>query len=280
MITGLLSTGIVNRFPDAARAEAIAQWLPRLAVDGFELSIGHIWDLDRVEQELAPLGLNFRAAHAAKRIGAGLVDEPGPTLATLEANCRLAASLGATTVVLHLWELPLGDRRFGENLALLPRCLDIADACGVTLAVETIPASVGSPLANVSRALEADSRCRATLDTEFLALYDELEAALEDDALWSRVAHVHVKDFDGTLRDARGTRHYLIPGEGAIDFDAVFEALRSHRYAGAVTLEVSAVTPEGRIDEKRLRQAESWLASRPWSLPFEVPARSGQNARP
>ena len=233
MITGLLSTGLVNRFPDAARPEAIVDWLPRLAVDGFELSIGHTWDLARVEHDLAPLGLDFPAAHADKRIGATLADEPGVALATLEANCRLAASLGATRVVLHLWELPLGDRRFAENLALLPRCLDIADACGVTLAVETIPATVGSPLANVSRALEADSRCRATLDTEFLALHDELEAALEDDALWGRVAHVHVKDFDGTLRRRHGTRRYLIPGEGAIDFNGVFEALRRHRYAGA-----------------------------------------------
>ena len=280
LITGLASTGLVNRFPDAAPHDAIAEWLPRLAVDGFALAIGHTWDLPRVEDDLGALGLTFVTAHADKRIGSVLVDEPRQALATLETNCRLAATLGATIVVLHLWELPLGDRRLDENLVLLADCLDIADACDVTLTVETIPASVGSPLANVYRALESDSRCRATLDTEFLALHNELEAALEDDALWACVSHVHVKDFDGTLRDRKGARRYLIPGEGTIDFEAVFDALRRYRYESALTLEVSAVTADGRIDANRLREAEAWLGRRPWSLPFEVPARRRQNARP
>src|SRR4029077_17870981 len=118
--------------------------------------------------------------------------EPEAALAQLASNCRLAASLGATLVVLHLWELPGGDRRLEQNLAFLPACLDVADAAGVTLTVETIPCSVGSPLENVRRALETDDRCRITLDTEFLAHHGQLEAALADDALWARVAHVHV----------------------------------------------------------------------------------------
>ena len=239
LITGLASTGLVNRFPDAAPHEVLVEWLPRLDVEGFELGIGHTWTSNVSSTTSARSGSRFRTAHADKRIGAVLLDEPANALATLERNCRLAASLGAALVVLHLWELPIGDRRLDENLALLPECLDIADACGLTLTVETIPAGVGSPLTNVRRALERDSRCRATLDTEFLAFHGELEAALDDEALWARVAHIHVKDHDGTLRDGNGARRYLIPGEGRIDFAAVFKALRKQGYAGALTLEVS-----------------------------------------
>jgi sugar phosphate isomerase/epimerase len=268
VIQGFASTGLVNRFPDAAPHEAIVEWFPRLHdVDGFELGIGRGWDAARVEHDLRSAGLRFATAHADKRIGAELLDDPQAALAELQSNCRLAAALGATILVLHLWELPVGDRRLAENLALLPTCLDVAEAAGVTLAVETIPCSIGSPLENVGRALERDDRCRVTLDTEFLARHGELDAALADDSLWERVVHIHVKDYGGSLRDRDGTRRYLIPGEGMIDFNRVFDTLHRRAYEGALTLEVSAVTADGDVDEQRVLQAEAWLASRPWLVP-------------
>ena len=268
VIRGFASTGLVNRFPDAAPHEAILEWFPRLDdIDGFELGIGRSWDAARVEHDLGAAGLRFATAHSDKRIGAELLEDPHAALGELRSNCRLAAALGAAVVVLHLWELPVGDRRLAENLALLPDCLDIAEAAGVTLAVETIPCSVGSPLENVQRALEHDDRCRVTLDTEFLARHGEVEAALADDALWERVVHVHVKDYAGSLHDRNGTRRYLLPGEGTIDFNQVFETLQRRAYEGALTLEVSAVTPDGRVDERRFRQAKDWLGSRPWLVP-------------
>jgi sugar phosphate isomerase/epimerase len=266
VLTGLASTGFVTRFPDVPDHRRIVDWCPHLDVDGFELSISRVWDAERVSHDLASAGLRFETAHLDKRIGAELLEDAQAALAQLAADCRLAAGLGASVVVLHLWELPVGDRRLDENLALLPACLDIAEAAGVTLTVETIPCSIGSPLQNVHRAIETDDRCRVTLDTEFLAHHGQLDAALADDALWERAAHLHVKDYAGALRDAGNTRRYLIPGEGTIDFDSVFAALRDRRYDGALTLEISAVDAAGKVDEQRFRAAESWLRGRPWLL--------------
>jgi sugar phosphate isomerase/epimerase len=133
--------------------------------------------------------------------------------------------------------------------------------------METIPASLGSPLENVRRALEYDERCRATLDTEFLARDGQLDEALADDALWERVVHLHVKDYAGALRKGDGRRVYLIPGEGRIDFKSVFGALGRRRYERSLTLEISALTTVGHVDVQRFRQAEAWLASRPWLQP-------------
>ena len=267
MIRGLASTGFVTRFPDFPAHEAIAEWCPRLRVDGFELSITRAWDAARVEHDLAAAGLRCETAHTDKRIGAELLEDPHAALAQLASDCRLAASLGAALVVLHLWELPVGDRRLDENLALLPACLDTAEEAGVTLTVETIPCSAGSPLENVKRAVEKDERCRVTLDTEFLARHGQLAAALADDELWESVAHVHVKDYGGSLRDAAGNRRYLMPGEGTIDFERVFATLRDRDYAGALTLEISCVTASGTVDVQRFREAEAWLSSHPWRLP-------------
>jgi sugar phosphate isomerase/epimerase len=266
LIRGLASTGLVTRFPEAADHAAIVEWCPSLDVDGLELSISRVWDADRVAHDLGSAGLRFQTAHLDKRIGSELIEDAAPALAQLDNDCRLAASLGATLVVLHLWELPVGDRRLHENLALLPACLDVADAAGVTLTVETIPCSAGSPLENVHRALDADDRCRVTLDTEFLAYHGQLDDALADDVLWEHVAHVHVKDYGGGLRDASDRRRYLIPGEGTIDFDALFGTLGERGYDGALTLEVSSVTAAGRVDEQRFRAAEAWLRRRPWLL--------------
>jgi sugar phosphate isomerase/epimerase len=209
VIRGLASTGLVNRFPDAAPHEAIVEWLPRLDVDGLELGIGRVWDLARVEHDLGSAGLRFATAHSDKRIGTELLDDPQAALAQLRGNCRLTVALGATIVVLHSWELPIGDRRLDENLALLPACLDVTEAAGVTLAIETIPCSVGTPLDNLRRAFERDERCRVTLDTES-GQPRSAGAALVDDALWERVVHVHVKDYASSLRDREGTRRYLI----------------------------------------------------------------------
>jgi sugar phosphate isomerase/epimerase len=122
---------------------------------------------------------------------------------------------------------------------------------GLVLAVETIPCTDGTPLADVRRAVEADPRTRVTLDTEFLALYGELEAAVAADWLWEdggRVTHVHVKDFGGGLRSEDGRRRYLVPGDGSLDLGGFFAGLRARGFAGTVTLEAPGVGEDGEPD--------------------------------
>ena len=131
-------------------------------------------------------GLPIVTAHADKRTGATLsTDEPD--IARFSLDCRIARELGAGLVVLHLWELPDGDRYLERNLDRLPALLDIAEEHGLTLAVETIPCTVGTPLDNVLRACERDPRCRVTLDTEFLAAHGQLDQAHD---LGDLIAHV------------------------------------------------------------------------------------------
>ena len=215
--------------------------------------------LDDVVEDLRGSTLSFPAVHADKSIGVGLgseaSDEADDALATLEVNCRAAAAIGAHTVVLHLWQRPPGDDAIERNLDRLPACLDTADAYNLVLAVETIRGTSGTPLTNIQLALERDPRCRGTLDPESLAFHGELEASIAADWLWAdnRVRHVHLKDFDGRLRDASGRRH-LLPGEGTLELQAFLTGLVERGYAGAITLEGTAVTSSGELDEARLEQ--------------------------
>lgn len=256
----LAGTGTVTRSPDFTEHERILRHGPRVPADGLELVTYGGWLDGRtaaVAADLRGSGLRFPVVHAEKAIGAELsAEDASPALARFEANLELAGAVGARTVVLHLWELPDGDTLLERNLAALPALLDRCDEAGVVLAVETIPCTLGSPLRNVRRALAADPRTRVTLDTEFLALHDELEEALAADWLWrdGRVVHVHVKDFDGALRDGEGRRRYLVPGEGTLELDGFFAGARRRGFAGTVTLEAPGVDERGLPDLRRIEE--------------------------
>jgi sugar phosphate isomerase/epimerase len=74
------------------------------------------------------------------------------------------------------------------------------------------------------------------------------------DWLWTdnRVTHVHLKDFDGRMRDGNG-RRYLLPGEGSLDLQGFLTGLVERGYEGGITLEASA-SAQGQLDEERLQQ--------------------------
>ena len=243
----LLATGVVTRHPEYPDPRRI---LDHPVPFGRELSIYREWDEHSVVETLT--GLDVATAHADKSIGATLSTDD-PAFDRFERDCRIAAALGARLVVLHLWELPDGDRFLERNLDRLPRLLDTAEEHDLTLAVETIPCSVGAPVDNVSRACERDERCRVTLDTEFLALHGQLDRA---PGLGDRIAHVHAKDYDPAVWAAKPWNRYLIPGEGTAGVDAFLAALQ---YDGTVTLEISAVREDGSVDEERLANGCAWL---------------------
>ncbi|MDP9490900.1 MAG: sugar phosphate isomerase/epimerase [Actinomycetota bacterium] len=255
----LLSTGAMTRDPLQTDHQEIVRHGPGLGLSGFELGVYAAWygHLDDVVSDLRESGLAFPVVHGEKGIGAGLgsadSEEVETALERLELNCRAAAALGAKTLVLHLWEKPDSDRELERNLGHLPTCLDTAAAYGVTLAIETIPGDAGTPLANIRLALERDSRCRVALDTEFLGFHGQLGESVTADWLWEEkfVHHVHLKDFDGRLREGN-LRRYLLPGEGTLDLQGFLTGLVQREYSGALTLEATAVDEEGRLDPERL----------------------------
>jgi sugar phosphate isomerase/epimerase len=253
----LCSTGAVTRHPTRADHRLVED-IRGLPCDGLELSIypGWVDDAERVADDLAALELPIETAHAEKAVGAQLSEGDAAGVERLEGSALIASRVGARLLVLHLWELPLGDRHLQRNLDLLPACADVAERHGLALGIETIPCSVGSPLANVARAVEREPRCVAVLDTEFLAVHGELDAA-PDAGL--PVGHVHVKDFAGAPRHGDPRLRYLLPGEGALDLDGFLTRLAADGFDGAAALEASAVDPGGELDRARLAAIASAL---------------------
>jgi len=259
----LCSTGTFSRFPDITDHQSILEYGPLLAVDGLEVMFFPGWtgEIEQIAAQLRASGRRLPAIHAEKGIGSALIstqaEERAQSWRWLQASCRLGQVLQASLLVLHLWGHPDSDDRFADNLAVLPDCLAMAEQHGLNLAVETIPCRSGDPLGNVRRAVEQDNRCCIALDTEFLALHQQLEAALDADWLWQNqlVRHIHIKDYDGAIYSTDNYRRYLHPGEGTIDFPHFFAALKARHYNGYISLEASIVNRDGTRDIKKLRRS-------------------------
>jgi sugar phosphate isomerase/epimerase len=267
LIRLVCSTGAFTRFPDRADHRAILDFGPNFDVEGLELVVFPTWDLDVVALDLLKSGLRFPVIHADKTVGAGLgaskaaAREAG--VARLAKNVRLAETLGAELIVLHLWDSPESDANLDRNLETLARCHEAASRAGVEFAVETLPSNHSTPLGNIRKVIDTDGRLTVALDTEFLALHGELTIAFGANWLWERgvIRHIHIKDFDGSLRDANGRRRYLHPGEGDIDFDTLARTLKRRGFTGTVSLESSAVGPDGAVDVRRVEESLSLLRS-------------------
>lgn len=262
----LCSTGAFGRYPILIDHMDIARYAPPLPVAGCEIMYYPDWTprVEEIARDLLATGLRFPALHVEKDAGPALCSEEAERRAQgragLRASCLLGKLVGARVAVFHLWGLPGSDEQIERNLTILSECIDIAEEHGLELAVETVPCKKSTPLEVVRRALEQDDRCRIALDTEFLAIHDQIEAALEADWLWSdgRVRHIHLKDYDGKQYTADGYRRYLHPGEGHLDFAHLFARLRERNFIGNLSLEASVVNPDGSRDtEKLLRSLES-----------------------
>ena len=263
----LCSTGTFSRFPDLTDYRSILTYGPELEVEGFELMFYPDWtaEIEHIAGELRKSNLRFPTIHAEKGIGPALVssqkEEQAQGWQWMHAGCQLGSLLGSNLLIFHLWGLPDMDERIEQNLQHLGDCITLAEEFGLELAVETIPCKRADPLSNVWRAVEQDSRSLVALDTEFLAMHKQLEAAMQADWLWqhNRVRHVHIKDYDGGVYSTDNFRRYLHPGEGCINFPKVFDTLRLQKFSGYISLETSIVNRDGKREIQKLKKSLTML---------------------
>ncbi|GGL81684.1 hypothetical protein GCM10011575_44960 [Microlunatus endophyticus] len=239
----------------------ITDGMRRLDGTSFEVIFYSTWFDAAVEiaDQIAATGAPTPVLHAEKSIGPAFASDSGHEIAfdRFAVNCRFARAIGAKLMVLHLWGLPDSDRRLDRNLAALTRLLDIAESYDLTLSIETLLCAVGTPLDAVVRCRTVDQRAGITLDTAFLAMHDQLGAAVTDDRLWPGVDHVHLKDY-ADPGQGWGTS-YLHPGQGKLDLSAMINGLHTRGYTGTVTLEAHALRDDDTPDTARIEESLDWI---------------------
>jgi sugar phosphate isomerase/epimerase len=151
---------------------------------------------------------------------------------------KLAADLGATSISTE----PGGEIQPGQTRAaatdifydeIMP-CLDVAADCGVTLLIEPEP---GLLIEKFGQYLEFAERVQHPA----LGLNFDIGHAFcvaEDPAAWVPLLKAHTKHYH--FEDIAATRvhHHLVPGEGAIDFVGVLEAIAAHTPDIWITVEL------------------------------------------
>ncbi len=263
----LCSSGAFGRYPILIDHLDIARYASDLPVDGVEIMYYPEWTghIDDIAADLLASGLRFPALHVEKNAAPALLskdtNEQAQGRAWLIGSCRLGQLVGARIAVFHLWGTPGSDEQIERNLAILSDCIDIAEAHEMELAIETIPCIKSTPLDVMQQVLERDSRSRIALDTEFLAIHNQVDEALNAPWLWSPglVRHVHLKDYDGQQYTTDGYRRYLHPGEGTLDFAHIFARLKQQQFAGNLSLEASVVSPDGTRDSAKLLHSLKYL---------------------
>ena len=104
------------------------------------------------------------------------------------------------------------------------RLADVAEQCGVVIAVEDMPHCIGNTVAEIEAIVTADPRLRVCFDVNHLLnnTHDEFI-----DRLGSKIVTVHFSDYD--FVDER----HLFPTDGKIDWVALIRKLYCSGYKGA-----------------------------------------------
>lgn len=261
----LCSTGRFSRDPGLASIEVVTRGMRQLPGTAFEVIFYSTWfdAAAEIADKITATGSPIPVLHAEKSIGPAFASASRSELVDaferFEVNCRFARAIGAHRMVLHLWGLPDSDSRLDRNLAALPRLLDTADGFGLTFSIETLLCQISTPLDAVARCLEVDPRVRITLDTAFLAMHGQLDAAVADDRLWpAGVDHVHLKDY-ADPRLGWGKAGYLHPGEGTLDLSTFVEGIAARGRVRTVTLEAHALREDNSPDISRIESSLEWI---------------------
>ena len=268
MIKGVLcsSGALITRF-NGRDPQLLRGFFPQLNADGLEFMVYPSWDglLDVYVPAVAAIskeiGMRIPVLHADKAIGEllsrGSHDEIKEAEARFLNNCRIAETLGAELMVLHLWGGPASDRDIGVNVAALGGFLETAERFGITLTVENVVCALGSPLGHINTIMDEYPNAAFTVDTKMAEFHLELPATLADERLWQgRAKHLHVNDYSGGYKDFTDLRVRHV-GDGHVDFAPFFGKVKASGYTGYATVESTSVLPDGTVDIEKLNRSLS-----------------------
>ncbi len=264
----LCSTGTLVGKANGFDYTLISRYGGEICADGFELMMlkAYYDHLPRIRKMLERMDVPVRTIHFEKDItallGLGDGEDLREGLRLFEINADMAAAVGASAAVLHLWDGRFDEDHLGKCLDLLDTLFEICDQRSVELLVENIPCRI-SPYESVLNIARKYPGSRFTFDTRHADFVGETERFLQSEIWGTRIGHIHISDHCGlTVPGMWGvTRPIVHPGEGKIDFDRFFASMPP--YDGeTVTLESPVMLPDGTHDLEKLNRSLSFLRNK------------------
>lgn len=264
----LCSTGALIGIPNGRDYRLLEPLSKQLTCDGFEFMMYSSWyeKVEEIKAFLQALKLYIPVFHCEKSIGEYISKGSGEELAEafrrFEINCDLAKSMGAETLVLHLWSGIVSDSNFQSNLSAYSRLCEIADAYGLVLGIENVVCNVENPMKHMCELRQQYPAIRFVFDTKMAAFHEELEQLYEKECEWlwkeGHICHYHVNDYNGGYMDWANLRTLPI-GAGRLDFERFFAFLRSTGFDGDITTEGVAFDEEGNVDVTLLNRQFGYI---------------------
>ena len=170
----------------------------------------------------------------------------------------LAEAVGAPAICLASGRPLPGtppEEAYDHLLDSLHEILDYAEPRGVDVGIEFEPELLVESTRETLDLIDDVGResLGVNLDLGHAAVYGENPAEAVDRAA-GRITGIHLEDIAGGIR---GKHYHRIPGEGDLDFRAVFDALDDADYDGFVTLELYTYPDE---PDRAAREAAEALA--------------------
>lgn len=254
------STNAYTRFslPEAVRRIA------DLGYDGVELLAdaphAYLPEFDDAEQEAVAAAIEetgLAVSNVNANTATGYYDDAppsaffDPSLVTADEEDRawrveytksavdLAAAVGAPAVCVAPGRPLPGnppDRAREYFVQSLHEILDYADPAGVDVGIEFEPELLVESTAEVLDLVDDVGRdgLGVNLDVGHAAVYGE-DPAESVRQCAGHITGVHLEDIAGGIR---GKHYHLVPGEGDLDFERIFDALADVGYDGFATLEL------------------------------------------
>ena len=263
------STGCVLGVANGRDYRLLKNILPKIQCDGYELMFYSAWH-DRVTdfiEFIRSLGVTFPTFHCEKQIGELLAEENfAGAFRRFEINCKIAQEVGSRLMVMHIWNGIISDSNIDANFSAYPTLRDMADRHGITLCVENVLSNNLSPLTLWHKLLETSPDANFVYDTKMAEFDRENDVCFEPEhiGLWKNVKHMHINDRAGAYRDWSSIKALHI-GEGTVDFEHIFNGLKTVGYRGDFTVEANSMNPDGSIrfdDLNRSLQKVRELAER------------------
>lgn len=253
----LCSTGALIGRPNGRNYKLLEEFSPQLHCDGFEFMMYDTWydTIDELVSNLKSMHLNFPVMHCEKRIGESISKygegEFQRAIKLFRENCEIAKEIGATKLVLHLWDGITSDQAFYNNLNAYPRLQEIAESHSLDLLVENVVCNKENPLKHWHQLAMKYPKVHFVFDTKMAAFHNQMDAIYEEENQWlfqgNHVKHYHVNDYAGGYLDWENLKTLPI-GKGKIDFERFFTLIRKLHYEDTFTVEATAFDQTGHVD--------------------------------
>jgi sugar phosphate isomerase/epimerase len=160
-------------------------------------------------------------------------------LAYYEGLIAKGTAVGITRFVVHPSGEPISDETRANRLSgakdSLAKLADLAETYGAIIAVEDLPRScLGNTADELAELISASDKLRVCFDVNHL-----LQGTHADflEKLGDKIITLHISDYD-----FKDEKHWL-PGEGDIDWQALYTGLRNVGYDGMWLYELGQTPP-------------------------------------